>query len=102
MDEEFMFASHGPLWYRGLAVPYRRMYKKCTPKEVKRVLKHFRVDHIAIGHTIAQEVSLDYEGGVIRTDVKHGLKKGSDHSQGLLIEDDQLFRVNAKGEKTKL
>jgi len=102
MDEDFMFASHGPLWYRGLAVPYRRMYQKSTPKEVKRALRHFRVDHIAIGHTIAQEVSLDFEGGVIRTDVKHGLNKGSDHSQALLIENDQLFRVNAKGEKTEL
>lgn len=102
MDEEFMFASHGPLWFRGLAVPYRRMYKKATQKEVNRALRHFHVKHIAIGHTIAQEVSLDFEGGVIRTDVKHGRIKGSDHSQGLLIENDQLFRVNAKGEKTKL
>lgn len=102
MDEDFMFASHGPLWFRGLAIPYRRMYKKSTSKEVKRALRHFRVDQIAIGHTIAQEVSLDYEGAVIRTDVKHGIEKGSDHSQGLFIENKQLFRVNAKGEKTKL
>lgn len=102
MDEDFMFASHGPLWYRGLAIPYRRLYKKSTPKEVKRALRHFNVDHIAIGHTITHEISLDYEGGVIRTDVKHGIEKGSDHSQALLIENKQLFRVNAKGEKTKL
>lgn len=102
MDEDFMFASHGPLWYRGLATPYRRMYKKSTPNQVKRALRHFRVDHIAIGHTIAKEVSLDYEGGVIRTDVKHGIEKESEHSQALLIEDQQLYRVNAKGEKTKL
>ncbi len=102
MDEDFMFASHGPLWYRGLATPYRRMYKKATPGEVKRALRHFHVDHIAIGHTIAQEISLDYNGGVIRTDVKHGIKKYSEHSQGLLIENNQLYRVNAKGEKTKL
>ncbi len=102
LDEDFLFASHGPLWYRGLAIPYRRMYKKSTSKEVKRVLRYFHVDHIAIGHTIAQKVSLDYEGGVIRTDVNHGNEKGSEQSQALLIEDKQLFSVNAKGEKTKL
>lgn len=102
MDEDFMFASHGPLWFRGLAIPYRKMYKKSTPNEVKRALRHFRVDHIAIGHTIAQEVSLDYDGGVIRTDVNHAIEKESAQSQALLIEDKQLYRVNAKGEKTKL
>jgi len=102
LNEKFLFASHGPLWYRGLAIPYRRMYKKSTQKDVNRILKYFKVDHIAIGHTIAQEVSLDFERAVIRTDVHHGIEKGSEHSQGLLIENDQLFRVNGKGEKTKL
>ena len=102
MDEDFLFATHGPLWFRGLAVPYRRSYKKSTPKQVKRAIRHFHVDHISIGHTVAMEVSLDYEGSVIRTDVKHGMEKVSKYSQGLLIENGTLYRVNAKGEKMKL
>jgi len=101
-DEEFLFASHGPLWYRGLAIPYRNFYKKCTEEEVSRALKHFRVRHISIGHTIAQNISLDYDGAIIRTDVSHGDMKNSPTSQALLIIDKQLFRVDGKGNKTPL
>ena len=101
-DEKFLLASHGPLWYRGLATPYRNYYKKCTDKEVQKALKHFRVDHIAIGHTIANKVSLDFNGRVIRTDVSHGKEKGSTGTQGLLILNDQLFRVDGQGTKEGL
>ncbi|MFK7982068.1 MAG: metallophosphoesterase [Saprospiraceae bacterium] len=101
-DEDFLFASHGPLWYRGLATPYRNFYKKCTEKEVNKALKHFRVKHISIGHTIANKVSLDYNGAIIRTDVSHGDQKNSPTSQALLILDKQLFRVDGKGTKVAL
>ncbi len=101
-DEDFLFASHGPLWYRGLATPYRNFYKKCTSKEVSKALKHFRVDHIAIGHTIAQKVSLDFDGGVIRTDVSHGDEKNSTTAQGLLFKDNQLYRVDGQGNQVAL
>ena len=40
-DEDFLLASHGPFWYRGLAVPYRNYYKKMTEREVNLALKHF-------------------------------------------------------------
>ena len=101
-DEDFLFASHGPLWYRGLASRYRNFYKKCTAKEVHKALKHFKVDHIAIGHTIAQKVSLDFNGGVIRTDVSHGVEKGSTSTQALLIINNQLYRVDGQGIKVAL
>lgn len=101
-DEDFLFASHGPLWYRGLAIPYRNFYKKCTSKEVSKALKHFRVHHISIGHTIASKVSLDYSGKIIRTDVSHGGQKGSAQSQALLIVNNQFFRVDGKGIKIPL
>lgn len=101
-DEDFLFASHGPLWYRGLAIPYRNFYKKCSLKEVEKALKHFRVDHISIGHTIAQRVSLDYNGAIIRTDVSHGDKKGSITSQALLMENGKFYRVDGQGSKEVL
>ncbi len=101
-DEDFLFASHGPLWYRGLAIPYRNFYKKCTNREVNKALKHFKVSHIAIGHTIAQNVSLDFDGGVIRTDVSHGDKKNSTTAQALLMIDGELFRVDGQGNQVAL
>jgi len=101
-DEDFLLASHGPLWYRGLAIPYRNFYKKCTEKEVTKALRHFRVQHISIGHTIAHKVGLDYNGAVIRTDVSHGIEKGSTKSQALLIIGKELFRVDGQGTKVLL
>ena len=101
-DEDFLFASHGPLWYRGLAVSYRNFYKKSTKKEVYKALKHFKVRHISIGHTVANKISLDYDGAIIRTDVSHGDQKNSPTSQALLILDNQLFRVDGKGTKVPL
>ena len=101
-DEDFLFASHGPLWYRGLATPYRNFYKKCSEKQVDKALKHFRVKHISIGHTIAQKVSVDFNGAVIRTDVSHGGTKYSEKSQALLMVDQQFYRVDGKGIKVPL
>ncbi|MEM1120379.1 MAG: metallophosphoesterase [Bacteroidota bacterium] len=102
MDEDFLMASHGPLWYRGLAVPYRDFYKRCTSKEVQKALKRFKVDHISIGHTITQKVTLEYGGKLIRTDVSHGKKKKSAQSQALFVENNILYRVDAAGGKEKL
>lgn len=102
LDEEFLLNSLGPLWFRGLAIPYRNHYKKSSSREVYKAVRYFKVDHIAIGHTIASQVSLDFDGRVIRTDVKHSKTKGAAGTQGLLITNNQLFRVNAKGEKTLL
>ena len=90
------------LWFRGLACRYRNYYQKSTANEVDEALKFFRVKHIAIGHTIAKEVSLDYGEKVIRTDVKHGYEKYASDSQGLLFIDNQLFRIDAAGNKTAL
>ena len=102
MDEDFLFASLGPLWYRGMAIPFRNQYVKMKESEVDRVLGYFNVKNIAIGHTIAEKVKTDYNGKVIRTDVKHALEKFAPETQGLLIENDTLYRVDGKGNKMKL
>ncbi|MEM1121397.1 MAG: metallophosphoesterase, partial [Bacteroidota bacterium] len=102
MDEDFLFASHGPLWYRGMASAYRNYYKKCTTRDIDKALKRYKVNHIAIGHTIAHDISFDFGGGVIRTDVKHGDYKNSPTSQALFVEDDQFFKVDGLGKKEAL
>ena len=97
--QDFLFAGLGPLWYRGLAIPYRNLYPKISQEELEKIIRYFKVDHIAIGHTIAKEISAEMEGIILRTDVRHGNIKNSSASQGLLIEKEQYYRVNGKGEK---
>ncbi|MEM6320747.1 MAG: metallophosphoesterase [Bacteroidota bacterium] len=102
MDEDFLFASHGPLWFRGMASAYRNYYKKCTAEEIDKALKRYKVNHITIGHTIAHEISFDFNGKVIRTDVKHGDQKNSTTSQALLVQGKKFFKVDGLGEKEEI
>ena len=57
-----------------------------------------KVDRMAIGHTLAEHVGYDYDGKVIRVDVNHS----GEVSEGLLIENDSLWRVDSHGDKFML
>lgn len=102
MDEDFLFASLGPLWYRGLVTKYRNIYQKATPKEINKALKYFGVKHISIGHTTVNEVSTDFDGKVLRTDVKHPDVKNHPNCQALLVINNEMFKVDGQGDKTIL
>jgi hypothetical protein len=57
---------------------------------------------IVIGHSVVREVTYDYNKKVIKVDVKHGLDKNSENTQGLLIENEIEYRVNGLGMQVKL
>ena len=92
----------GPLWYRGLVEGLADNYPKSTMEEVDQALMAFGAERIIIGHTIVSEVSGDFEGKVIRLDIKQSRNKFSGQNQGLLIENGQLFRVNDRGDRSSL
>lgn len=96
-NEDFLFAGLGPLWYRGLVTKYRRNYKKATNKEVDKALRKFKVDHISIGHTTVNSVSADFDGKILRTDVKHPDVKNHPKTQALLVIDQKMFKVDGLG-----
>jgi len=60
---------------------------------VNQVLEKFKVDRIAIGHTLATNISHDYDEKVIRVDVHHS----GEVSEGLVIKDNTLWRADDKG-----
>lgn len=93
----------GPLWYRGLVKDYKKYYKKIEPSSINRILEFYKVDHIVIGHTIvANEVTSDFDGRVIRIDIKHPSEKFTGKSQALLIENNNYFKVNDNGDRLEL
>lgn len=98
----FLCGPLGPLWYRGLVGRYKKMYKKITTDDLKRTLRYFQADQVVIGHTVVSEVSSDYDGRVYRIDIGFPPMKDTGKSQGLLIENQQFFRVNDFGEKVLL
>ncbi len=92
--------ASGLLFYRGLATdmtPYN-LGPKASQGHVDGLLAHFDVEHIAIGHSLAQHIGFDYNGKVLRTDVNHA----EGVSEGLMIKGQQHWRVDHKGQQFEL
>lgn len=93
--------SNGPLWYRGL-VTSADDHARLGEDVIDAILKFYDVDRIVVGHTIVNQVTADYNGKVIRTDVVHGPRKYSPTSQALMIEGSSVYRINTRGERSPL
>lgn len=92
--------AKGVIFYRGLAQDRTAadLGKKASMAHVNQVLEKFKVHRIAIGHSLAANVSQDYEGKVIRVDVNHS----GGVSEGVFIEDNILWRADDKGNRFAL
>jgi len=100
IENSLLHDSLGILFYRGLAQDMSKynLGKKAGDEHVELILSRFGVDRIAIGHSLAEHVSYDYGGKVIRVDVNHAEEK----SEALLFEGGLLWRVDNKGNKFPL
>jgi hypothetical protein len=93
----------GPLWYRGLVQGRKEYYKKASIEEVDAILDFYNAKHLIIGHTIVSDIiTSDYNGKVIRVDIKHPKEKFSGKSSALLIENGKYYRVDDKGVRIEL
>ena len=86
--------NSSPFWYRGYFLePRASDYPK-----IDSTLQLFSVNKIVAGHTVINDITRLYGGKVIGLDVN----QHTGNHQALLIEDDQYYRVNNKGERQKL
>lgn len=99
--ENFITGRKGIYWYRGLAQDYK-YYEKIKENELKEVLNFYQADKIVFGHSVVEDITKEFNGKTINTDVKHGQKKNSSKTKGLLIENGIEYKIDGKGEKTKL
>jgi len=101
---EAVIGGLGPLWYRGFVRSSTRedSYEKVEEVFIDQVLEFYRVKRIVIGHTLVDHVSSDYHGKVWRVDFLHAQERLSKKSEALLIEDDNIFRINGVGKKRLL
>jgi hypothetical protein len=95
IDGSVIHDADGLLFYRGLALDRSAddLGEKASTTHVNQVLEKFKVDRIAIGHTLATNISHDYNEKVIRVDVHHS----GEVSEGLFIKDNILWRADDKG-----
>lgn len=99
--ENFLTGKKGVYWCRGLAQDYK-YYDKIKENELNEVLKFYLADKIVFGHSVMKDITKEFNGKTINTDVKHGQDKNSDKTKGLLIEKGIEFKIDGKGTKTKL
>ncbi|WAC03283.1 metallophosphoesterase [Lacinutrix neustonica] len=97
----FLYSSKGPFWYRGL-VMNRYTYSKISLLELEEILSYYDVQKIVIGHTPVETISTDFNGKVIKIDVRHGTKSFPGRTKGLLIENCEEFVIDAYGTKRRL
>lgn len=102
--DNLVFGKLGPIWYRGLVKDRDEHYKKISQSSLDHILRFYGVKRIVIGHTIIDdEVTSDFDGKVIRVDIKHPhSEKFTGKSQGLLIQDGNYYKVNDHGERFEL
>ncbi len=90
----------GPSWYRGY------FKDDLSQSDVEKGLSKFNAKAVVVGHTIQSKVSQYYQGKVIAIDVKHPKDYLSSfpfrESEGLLIEDQQYYRLLDDGSKILL
>ncbi|WP_178986175.1 metallophosphoesterase [Winogradskyella helgolandensis] len=104
-------SQSGPYWDRSLAMNlmYKTVFflngasaKKTSESELDEVLEYYNAKKIVIGHSVVDDVTSDYNGKVIKIDVKHGTEKNSKNTQGLLIERGVEYKIDALGTREKL
>lgn len=99
--EQLLISSHkGIAWYRGY------FKDDLTQEDVERGLYKFDANSIVVGHTLQSKINTQFNGKVIGIDVKHPKDYyksiPNQKSEGLLIENNQYYRVLHNGEKKEM
>jgi len=97
----FLIGPKSPFWYRGLVTDYK-YYEKIKESELDKILEYYNSKKIVVGHTVVKNVSTDFNGKVIRIDIKHGTEKNSGFTKGLLIENGNEYIIDDIGNKERL
>ena len=100
LEELLVSNTKGPAWYRGY------FNDDLSHAEINKVLQLFDAKDVIVGHTIQNKVKKMHNGSVYSLDVNHpkDYRKSwpHKHSEGLLIENGNYFRILHNGIKIKL
>lgn len=92
---EVLFSEFGPFWYRG----YYTGQPRANIAQIDSTLTQYNVRQVVTGHTlIGTRIATYHEGKVINVDVHHA----GGHSEALLIEKNEMIRINQQGERFPL
>ena len=87
-----LFASDGPIWYRGL-VREDEKFHPASPDSLQLILARYDADRLFVGHTIFPEVTEFYGGKVIGVNVDNKKARRERRTRGVLIRGGEALRV---------
>jgi hypothetical protein len=94
--DTFLLGNSGPIWYRGLVLDGQE--DSISSTDLNRVLTHFNVKRIVVGHTIVESVRALHGGRVLAIDAAIQHRKG----EGLYIEKGKAYRALKDGSKVEI
>lgn len=94
----FMFATYGPIWYRGM-VHSADKYHPLPPEDLPPILDAYQVKRIFVGHTIFDDILTFYHYRVIAVNVDNKENCLNNGGRGVLIEGDRLSVIYDSGDK---
>lgn len=89
-----LYASDGPVWYRGYFDS-----ENFNKKKIKSILKRLKQNRIIVGHTSQDQITALFGGRIIAVDCS--IKKGI-NGQVLILENQDFYVGNLEGKKKKL
>lgn len=91
----FLLGPDGPMWYRGYFPDHQ---DAASTAEVQRVLDHFDVRRVIVGHTRVPTIQVMHEGRVIAVQVyPRRLESGAVEFETLRIQGGNYFRCLPEG-----
>lgn len=112
--EELILSSfYSPYWDRSLCFDfkYQIMYlfydyktkaKETSQPELERILKNYSADRIVIGHSVVDDITLDYDKKVVKIDIRHSQKMYSGQTKGIMLENNSIYKIDDAGKRDEL
>ena len=93
-DEEFVFRTVGPLWYRGMVRDDdTEKYPPVSMATLDSALNRLGASRVIVGHTVFGDVTQRLGGRVVAVNVDSRKNRVAGRGRGLLIRDGRLYVI---------
>ena len=98
-DIAFMYATYGPIWYRGM-VHSADKYHPLYPEDLPKIFSKYQAKRLFVGHTIFDDISTFYRYRVVAVNVDNKENMEKKRGRGVLVEDNRMYVIYDSGKKT--
>lgn len=97
-DIAFMYATYGPIWYRGMVHSADR-YHPLYPEDLPKIFDKYKAKRLFVGHTIFDDISTFYKYRVVAVNVDNKKNMEKKRGRGVLVEDNRMYVIFDSGKK---